>query len=131
LKDYSEAIRLAPDTSKQISAELFLNRGQLFATQGQIQPAMTDFSQAIALDSQNAQAFYNRGNLRFQQKDLAGAIADFQQAVKADPKFGKAFYGLGIAQVLQNDRESACLSLKQAQTLGYVDAANAVAEYCH
>lgn len=130
LKDYSDAIRLAPDTSRSISSEIFLNRGQLLAAQGQIQPAINDFSQAITLDSKNALALYNRGNLRFQQKDLAGAIADFQQAVQADPKFGKAFYGLGIAQVLQNQHESACLSLKQAQNLGYADAANAVAEYC-
>ena len=131
LKDYSDAIRRAPDTSRRLSAELFLNRGQLFATQGQMQPALTDFSRAITLDSTNALALYNRGNLRFQQKDLPGAVADFQRSVRANPKFGKAFYGLGIAQVLQNHRDEACLSLKQAQTLGYADAANAVAGYCN
>ncbi|WP_461077528.1 tetratricopeptide repeat protein [Spirosoma flavus] len=130
LKDYSDAIRLAPDTSKRITAELFLNRGQLFATQGQIQPALSDFSQAITLDSRNAQALYNRGNLRFQQKDLAGATSDFQQAAQADSRFGKAFYGLGITQILQDQREQGCLNLKQAQKLGYADAANAVTEYC-
>ncbi len=130
LKDYSDAIRLAPDTSQRMTAEIYLNRGQLFATQGQVQPAITDFSQAIKLDSKSAMAYYNRGNLYFQQKNLAGAVADFQQAVVADPKFGKAFYGLGIAQIVQNQREPGCLSLKQAQQLGYADAANAVAQYC-
>lgn len=131
LKDYSDAIRFAPDSSRTIGAELYLNRGQLFALQGQLQPALTDLSQAITLDSTNALALYDRGNLRFQQKDLAGASIDFQKAAGADPKFGKAFYGLGITQVLQNQREAGCLSLKQAQTLGYADAPNAVAEYCN
>lgn len=130
LKDYSDAIRLVPDTSRSGRAEIYLNRGQVFAAQGQTQPALTDFSQAISLDSKNALALYNRGNLRYGQKDLAGAIADFQQAVQADSKFGKAFYGLGIAQLLQNQRDVGCLSLKQARTLGYADATNAVAEYC-
>ncbi|MBC8153770.1 MAG: tetratricopeptide repeat protein [Bacteroidetes bacterium] len=125
LSNYSDAIRVAPDT-----AENYLNRGQLFATEGQLQPAINDFTQAIRLSPKNALALYNRGNLRYQQKDLTGAVADFQQAVAADPKFGKAFYALGIAQVLQDQRDTGCLSLKQAQQLGYADAPSAVAAYC-
>ncbi|GAB3764076.1 tetratricopeptide repeat protein [Spirosoma pomorum] len=130
LKDYSDAIRLAPDTSKQVSAEIYLNRGQLFASQGQLQPAMNDFEQAITLDSQNALAYYNRGSLLFDQKRLVAATADFTKAVQFDPKFGKAFYALGLAQLLQGEAETGCLSLKQSQTLGYNDATNAVAQYC-
>ncbi|CCH55545.1 TPR repeat-containing protein [Fibrisoma limi BUZ 3] len=130
LKDYSDAIRLLPDTSKQAGSDVYLNRGQLFAAQGQIQPALTDFTQAITLNPENAQALYNRGNLRYQQKDLTGATADFEQAVKADSKFGKAFYALGLAQILQNRRDEGCLSLKQAQALGYGDAVNAITSYC-
>ncbi|WP_345263887.1 tetratricopeptide repeat protein [Nibrella viscosa] len=130
LKDYSEAIRLAPDTSRSVSAEIYLNRGQLFAAQQQTLAALNDFTKAIELNPRNALALYNRGNLLFQQKQLEPAVADFQRAVEADPKFGKAFYGLGIAQVLLNQRESGCLSLKQARQLGYNDADAAVGEFC-
>lgn len=130
LSDYSEAIRLAPDTAKTATSETYLNRGQLFALQGQTQPALTDFDQSIRLNSRNALALYNRGNLRFNQKDLTGSLADFQACVAIDPTFGKAFYGLGLAQVLANQRDAACLSLKQAQKLGYPDAANAISAYC-
>ena len=130
LKDYSDAIRLAPDTARLGTSEAFLNRGQLFAAQDQIQPALTDFDQSIKLNPRNALALYNRGNLRFNQKNLDGAIADFQACIAVDSKFGKAFYGLGLAQVLANQRDAACLSLKQAQKLNYPDAANAVAAYC-
>ncbi len=130
LADYSTAIRLAPDTARQTVSEIYLNRGQLFALQDQPRAALTDFDQAITRFPANALALYDRGNLKFQQKDLPGAIADFQRAVAANPQFGKAFYGLGIALVLQNDRQTACLNLKQAQKLGYADAANAIASYC-
>lgn len=131
LKDYSDAIRLAPDTAKLSTSDTYLNRGQLFAVQGQTQPALTDFDQAIKLNPRNALALYNRGNLRYNQKDLAGAIADFQACVAVTPSFGKAFYGLGLAQLLAVQGDAACLSLKQAQQLGYPDAANAVASYCN
>jgi tetratricopeptide (TPR) repeat protein len=131
LADYSTAIRLAPDTARATTSEIYLNRGQLFAVQDQARAALTDFDHAIDLAPANALALYNRGNLRFQQKDLPGAIADFQRSVAADPQFGKAFYGLGIALLVQNERETACLNLKQAQKLGYADAANAVATYCN
>lgn len=130
LQDYSEAIRLAPDTAKTATSDTYLNRGQLFALQGQTQSALTDFDQAVKLNPRNGLALYNRGNLRFNQKDLTGAIADFQASVAINPGFGKAFYGLGLAQVLANQRETACLSLKQAQKLGYSDAAAAIAAYC-
>jgi tetratricopeptide (TPR) repeat protein len=125
VKDYSDAIRLAPDT-----ADTYLNRGQLFVQQGQTQPALNDFDQAIKLNPKNVLALYNRGNIRYQQRDLAGATSDFRQAIQYNPTFGKGFYGLGLAQLLQNQKEMACLSLKQAQKLGYADAANAVAAYC-
>jgi tetratricopeptide (TPR) repeat protein len=130
LADYSTAIRLAPDTARTTTSEIYLNRGQLFALQDQTKAALTDFDRAIDLAPGNALALYDRGNLKFQQKNLPGAITDFQRSVAANPNFGKAFYGLGIALVLQNERETACLNLKQAQKLGYPDAANAVASYC-
>ncbi|GAA4459970.1 hypothetical protein GCM10023189_34390 [Nibrella saemangeumensis] len=130
LKDYSEAIRLAPDTSRAVGAEIYLNRGQVFAAQQQTLAALNDFNKAIELNPRNALALYNRGNLLFQQKQLELAVADFQRAVEADPKFGKAFYGMGIAQVLLNQRESGCLSLKQARQVGYTDADAAITEFC-
>lgn len=130
LKDYSDAIRLVPDTAKSIVSDIYLNRGQLFAAQGQEQAALTDFDQAIAKNKRNALALYNRGNLLFQQKKLMAAITNFRAAVEVQPTFGKAFYGMGIAQVLAGEQEVGCLSLKQAQQLGYADAPNAIAEFC-
>jgi tetratricopeptide (TPR) repeat protein len=131
LKDYSDAIRFAPDTARQAASDLYLNRGQLFATQNQPQPAITDFTKSVELNPKNALAWYNRGNLYFEQQKTAEALADFQKAVTADPSFGKAFYGLGLTQLLNNERDAGCLSLKQAQKLGYSDAANAVKQYCN
>lgn len=131
LKDYSDAIRFVPDTARQAASDLYLNRGQLFATKGQTQPAITDFTKAIDLNPKNSLALYNRGNLYFEQKNLPGAVADFQKSAESNPEFGKAFYGLGLAQLLNNQRETGCLNLKQAQKLDYADAVNAVNQYCN
>ncbi len=131
LKDYSDAIRFAPDTARQAASDLYLNRGQLFAGKSQPQAAISDFSKAIELNPTNGLALYNRGNLYFNEKKLPEALADFQKAVAAQPSFGKAFYGLGLAQLLNDQRDLGCLSLKQAQQLGYADAVNAVKQYCN
>ena len=130
IKDYSEAIRLAPDTARATVSDIYVNRGQLFAAQGQVQAAMNDFNQAIVNNNHNALALYNQGNLLFLQNNLPAAIKSFEAAVESDPKFGKAFYGMGLAQVLLEQRKQGCLSFKQAQQLGYADATNALNEYC-
>jgi len=130
LKDYAEAIRLLPDTANQAASDVYLDRGQLFASLGNLTSALSDFEQAATRNPKNALAFYNRGNIRFQQEEYTAALSDFTQAVQLDSQFGKAFYGLGITQIMTEAREAGCISLKQAQKLGYADAATAIQQYC-
>ena len=130
IKDYSEAIRFAPDTSRSVAADIYLNRGQLFAGTGNLTSALTDFQKAIELNPQNALAYFNRGSIHFQQDEYPVALTDFAKAVQLDPKFGKAFHALGVTQVMTGQREAACLSLKQSQKLGYADAAASLQQYC-
>jgi len=125
LKDYADAIRLAPDT-----ADIYLDRGQLFAQMGNLPSALADFDKTIQLAPTNAFGYFNRGNIRFQQEEYAAAMQDFTRAVQLDARFGKAFNALGVTQIMQNQREAGCLSLKQAQKLGYADAAAFIQQYC-
>jgi hypothetical protein len=51
--------------------------------------------------------------------------------VKADKQFAKAYYALGIVQHQLKQEEDACLSLKQANRLGYADAKTALEKLCN
>jgi len=127
LKDYSQAISMAPDSN---ASEVYLNRGELFAKLGNLSSAMTDFDKAVQLDSTNSLAYFNRGNIRFQQEEYPPALNDFTKAVQLDSRFGKAFNALGVTQMMMNQKEVGCLSLKQAQRLGYADAEVYLKQYC-
>jgi tetratricopeptide (TPR) repeat protein len=48
--------------------------------------AITDFTQAIELDSKNIIAYGNRGVVKEQLKDYRGAIADYSEVIRLDPK---------------------------------------------
>ncbi len=125
LIDYSKAARLAPDT-----ADVFLNRGQVYAMLDQVPQAIQDFEKATRLDAENALAWYNLGNTYYRRQEFAKAIPAFDKATRRDPKFGKAFYGLGLSQYEGGEKDLGCLSLQQAERLGFAEAAAAIANYC-
>lgn len=125
LKDYAEAVRLDDK-----NAEVYVNRGQLLAAMGQADGALNDFDKAISLDAKNALAYYNKGNIVFQRGDFKTAITLFENAVKNDHKYGKAFHALGVAQLMEKQKESGCLSLKQAEKLGYPSAKETLEQNC-
>jgi Flp pilus assembly protein TadD len=125
IEDISKAAQIRPDT-----VEIFVKMGMIHAATGQFEAANLDFGQALKLDPKDKNALYNRGNVKFQQNDFLGAIVDFQNAVNTDSKFAKAFYALGLAQQKIKQSDAACLSLKQANRLGYPDAKDALIAYC-
>ena len=125
LADYGRAAQLAPDT-----ADIYLNRGQVYAMLNQMPQAIRDFEKAVQLDEDNAPAWYNLGNTYFREKEYAKATPAFDKATRYDPQFGKAFYGLGLSQYEGGEKDLACLSLRQAERLGFAKAAPARAKYC-
>lgn len=81
IRDYSQAIRLAPD---QIRA--YNNRGFLYAKCNRFEEAISDYTKAIQLDPQNAYAYHNRGISYDKLGQIDQAIADFGKVFELDSK---------------------------------------------
>jgi DNA-binding CsgD family transcriptional regulator len=60
-------------------------RGIAYHELEDLEGAIANYDQAIALEPNNSAAYYNRGNARRDQKDLEGAIADYDQAIALGP----------------------------------------------
>ncbi|TVP60499.1 MAG: tetratricopeptide repeat protein [Nodularia sp. (in: Bacteria)] len=64
---------------------------------GDYQAAVEDFTQAIALDSQNALAYNKRGNAFYQLGDYEQAKADTSKAIELNPQNANAYYDRGFS----------------------------------
>ena len=125
LIDCTKAAEIQPD-----SAGIYVKRGISYAALLRIPEAINDFNKALKLNPKEINALYNRGNIYFQTKDFENAEKDFLSAVRTDSRFAKAFYGLGIVQQQMGKTDEACMSMKNANRLGYNDAKIALDSFC-
>ena len=72
-------------------------RGNRHYDAGEYDDAITDYNQAIDLDSNIAAAYYNRGVAYTKLGKYAEAIADYDQAITLDPQDAAAYNNRGIA----------------------------------
>ena len=87
LADYDEAIKLDPH-----EAELYYNRGVVFAAQSDGHAALRDLDTAIGLEPKNARFWGERGSLLILHRDYQGAINDETQAIQLEPKLAPAYF---------------------------------------
>src|SRR5882672_10736301 len=59
---------------------------------GDLDGALVDYDQAIALDPKDSLLYGNRATLKMVKGDLEGALADCERALKLDPKSALAYY---------------------------------------
>ena len=70
-------------SSKEMSAGIYLEHGVLEHRIGNIQAALTDYNRAIAIKHNYANCYSNRGELKYKRlNDRSGAIDDIKQAAK-------------------------------------------------
>jgi tetratricopeptide (TPR) repeat protein len=89
------------------SALAFHNRGVAYGLKGDYDRAITDFDDAIALDSNLTGAFANRGHAYAAKKDYDRAIADYNRAVQLNSLCAGCFYNRGLVFRLKRDYELA------------------------
>jgi uncharacterized membrane protein YjgN (DUF898 family)/Tfp pilus assembly protein PilF len=80
----------------------FYNRAGLYASKGDLNRALKDYSEAIRINSDNADAYYNRGTVQVKLKHYDLAVQDFQKVITLKPAFedaycnrGNTYYALG------------------------------------
>ncbi len=82
-------------------------RGMRFLRNGEIDAAVAEFTDAIALDPGSARAYCNRGLAYLEGNHLDEAIEDFTEAVRLDPKCAAAFGQRANASERKGDTEAA------------------------
>jgi Flp pilus assembly protein TadD len=103
----------APSNQEQA----YIDQGNARADQGDLAGAIASYTQALALNPQNAMAYNNRGNARADQSDLAGAIADYTQALTFDPQSANAYYNRGGVRATEGDKTGAVADFRKAADL--------------
>jgi len=112
IKDYDEAIRLAPQ-----SAEAYYKRGFTYQNMGQSERAIEDFDRAIRINPEFAMAYSNRGYAYLNKRQYNRAIVDCTKAIKLDPSDAVAYLNRGTAYKLQGNTAKATADLEKAITL--------------
>jgi tetratricopeptide (TPR) repeat protein len=94
-----------------------LGRGWAYYEMSSYDDAITDFGEAIKLDSRLAGAFYSRGVAYYDKRNYDRAIADFNEAIKLDPNYAGALYARGRAKREKGDRVGASADIAAATAI--------------
>jgi tetratricopeptide (TPR) repeat protein len=88
-----------------------------YASQGQMDLAIEQYTEAISIDPEFTAAYFDRG-IAFQRiDDYDRAIADYTQAIDLDPKYASSYYQRGVAYYYHGDLEKAITDLNKATEL--------------
>src|SRR5207253_3849267 len=86
---------------------------------GDVNEAISDFSDALDRDPRLARAYAQRGKGRLACRDLKGAIADCDRAVELDPRMAEAFATWAYAHLAGGDVKGALADHARATELGH------------
>jgi tetratricopeptide (TPR) repeat protein len=93
---------VAPAPAQESAADL-LQRGSAKHRSKDYPGAIADYTQAIALEPNNALAYQGRGTTYTATKNLPRAIADFTQAIELNPNLAQAYRSRATARMMSND----------------------------
>jgi tetratricopeptide (TPR) repeat protein len=139
---YGAASPGAPESAAPATAGAFLDRGIMFASRGDYEMAIGEFTESIKLNAKSAIAYTLRGKaimaslfnvdnrsenfntITFSslKKDapvqrIDEAIADYNQAIQLDPRFVMAYHRRGHAYNEKGDKDRAIADYTQALRL--------------
>jgi tetratricopeptide (TPR) repeat protein len=99
LDDYSAAIKLAPH-----NAELYYDRGVVFASQSDSDAALRDFDTAMSIDSKLlVPALLHRAKIYAARGNFSSALADYSKAISLQPKTAALWSDRGYVALSQHD----------------------------
>ncbi len=116
------------------NAALWSNRGNVRVSQNKIEPAISDYTQAVALAPLEPDPYLNRGAAYEAAGDWQAAIDDYNRVLKLSPNDPAAYNNRGNAKGGQGDWDAALEDYEQSITiqpsfsLGYANYAIALYE---
>jgi lipoprotein NlpI len=105
-----------PEAGPSTAAD-FSNRGIKRQAAGDLDGAIQDFNQALALDPHAVEVYYQRGLARQAKRDFPGASADYTQVIALNPKRADAFSNRGFIKQAGHDLDGALADYIQALAL--------------
>jgi Tfp pilus assembly protein PilF len=102
----------------------WLARGSVYLKTGNSQNAISDFNQAIALDSNHPKAYHLRGLARELAGDNNAALEDFTRALDIDPGYGAAYYSRATLLAKMGQEDEAAEDMKMVTHLTNVNLEN-------
>jgi len=102
------------------NAQAYNNRGNAYFEKGQYDLAISDYSEAIAIDPKNAAAYSNRGDIYLLKGQYDATIADFSNVIEINPKLSVFYYLRGNAYFKKKDFANTWNDYNKAQELGFI-----------
>lgn len=115
LADVDHALRLTPDTDKELKAREYELQGSLYAMQKQYPEAIASARKALALQPDNYELSYRLGEFCLLAGDIDGAKAAFQSMQRKQTRSPEAMLGLARVDLAQGKYENAMSKMKYAE----------------
>jgi tetratricopeptide (TPR) repeat protein len=126
IANLSKAITYAPN-SANYRASCHSLRGSIYLCQGDHTNAISDFTEAISIDSKNAFDYRSRGQVYLSQGDYAHALEDFYKVLELDPKDAVAYLNRGQIYIAQGNYTDA---IADFTTVIAIDPKHSYAYHC-
>lgn len=126
LTNLNKAIELNPKLS-----EAYYQRAFVKLTLKDSQGAVKDYDKYISMDPNFYEAYYNRGLAYVDLGNTSNALLDFNKAIKLNPKHDLSYYFRAIIKSYLKDTNGGCSDFDMAIKLGYSDAKETKAKFCH
>jgi len=115
LADYVNALKLGHLSNPMV----YFNRGNLYAKQGDLQKAISEYGLAIQNYFEYPDVYRNRGNAYKLLGDYQKAIADYDKSLELNPEDGVTYYHRSLAYQAKGEKQKAKVDALKAQSLGY------------
>jgi tetratricopeptide (TPR) repeat protein len=107
----TEALKLKPN------ALVYAKRADAYEGLGDLDRALADANQAVALDPKSEVVYQTRGSIYHARRDYDQAIADYTRAIQLSPKYTVALKNRGLAYDARGETRKALADYSEALRL--------------
>jgi len=129
-KEIFDEILLLPHLSTKEQAQIYVNIGNAYLKQKQIDLAKGNYEAALKLDGGMAEAYYNLGRLHHLHQQFSEAQRMYRLAFSSDPTLAEARYNIGVLLEQRGNLKQAIktytetISIDSSLTESYLNLAN-------